>query len=78
LTRPVIERGIQMLGRQYGLREDVAERRAQPAAGWVDVALPALETQLNCQIGLGMRRICTEAQQNGKAAQVESNISANH
>ena len=61
LAGPVVDAGIQMLRRQHGLRENVAECRAQTAAGGIDVALPAFESQLHGEIGLGMCRIGGEA-----------------
>jgi hypothetical protein len=78
LARPVVDRGIQVLRRQYGLRKYVAERRAQTASGWVDVALRAFEAELNGEIRFGMRAIGGQTQQYQQAAQPELNVSTDH
>jgi hypothetical protein len=60
------------------LRKYVAERRAQTAAGRVDVALPALEAQLNGEIGFGARTECREAEHYEQTAWSKLRESANH
>ncbi|SRR5260370_4978263 len=75
LTGPIIHAGVQMLCRQHRLSEYVAKRRAKPAAGGIDVALPALETQLHREIGFGSCRKGAEAQHYQRAESSASNSS---
>src|ERR1700722_6692117 len=78
LTGPIVERRIQMLRGQHGLREHIPEGGAQAAARRVHVALAAFQTHLHGEIGLGVRAAGRETQPKEQAVQSQAGMSADH
>ena len=78
LTRPVVERGVQMLCRQHRLGEDIAEGGPQSASGRIDVALAAFEAHLHSEIGFSMHFQRAEQQPQEQAAQSNPSETTNH
>src|SRR6202050_356181 len=78
LTGPIVEFRVEVLIGNDGLRQYVGKRRAQAAAGRIDVALAAFEAELHREIGLGLRRIGAEAQPEGQAVPAETSVPADH
>src|SRR6185437_12673362 len=72
LAGPDVRAGIQTRCGKLSLCEGVAEGCALAAAGWIDMALAALETHLYGEVRLGVRTQRTEEERHQQIAQQAS------